>query len=494
MSTHEPLGENDFEWGKVLGEGSFATVVLARLKTSKKSNLKIQLNSNTDYAVKKLDREFITRENKRSNKDIIKQINNEKDLLKKLGQSQSPFIVTLFAYFETSREIFYVLSHQNRGDLRELLNEKDALDVETSAFYLAEILAGVFFLHDRQIIHRDLKPENLLLGQSEHGIHIKICDFATAKDVSDCEEKIARTFVGSAEYVSPELLEADKNSDKGKYTCYESDLWAIGCIAYYMLSGLPPFRDPNDRTTLAKVAKADYTFPDKFHKCGKELIRSILKVQPEERLGANRNHSQIQSHRFFRDISWQNLHKQTPPEIKQYFLPANGDAFLGVGGLCLADGNRQSTIDDACGLGLRFVLSSSELDCALNEQKNKTHCASRWRKFVDNELIIKMGFMDKKRGLFSRTRMFLLTGGSKEKIPRLVYVDAVKGEKKGEIRFHKDVQIRQISFSRFYIIDPLLGRDGRTYDLTDKSSGFGINAGAQQWIKKLQNLMSIFFP
>ena len=61
------------------------------------------------------------------------------------------------------------------------MNEKDALDVETSAFYLAEILAGVFFLHDRQIIHRDLKPENLLLGQSEHGIHIKICDFATAK-------------------------------------------------------------------------------------------------------------------------------------------------------------------------------------------------------------------------------------------------------------------------------------------------------------------------
>lgn len=121
---------------------------------------------------------------------------------------------------------------------------------------LAEIFAGVFFLHDREIIHRDMKPENLLLGQSEHGIHIKICDFATAKDVSGCEEKIARTFVGSAEYVSPELLEADKTSaNKGKYTCYESDLWAVGCIAYYMLSGLPPFRDPNDRTTLAKVKK-----------------------------------------------------------------------------------------------------------------------------------------------------------------------------------------------------------------------------------------------
>ena len=95
-----------------------------------------------------------------------------------------------------------------------------------------------------------------------------MCDFATAKDLSTLENgQRPRTFVGSAEYVSPgtfriitdffavghwrapvrkylayylELLGFDK--EIGKYTCFESDLWAAACITYFMLSGLPPFQ------------------------------------------------------------------------------------------------------------------------------------------------------------------------------------------------------------------------------------------------------------
>ena len=51
-----------------------------------------------------------------------------------------------------------------------------------------------------------MKPENVLLNESSLGIHSKLCDFATAKDVSDREQKRAFSFVGSAEYISPELL------------------------------------------------------------------------------------------------------------------------------------------------------------------------------------------------------------------------------------------------------------------------------------------------
>lgn len=94
-----------------------------------------------------------------------------------------------------------------------------------------------------------MKPENILLGDTENGIHIKLCDFATAKDVSDGE--MARTFVGSAEYISPELLGCDK--ENGKYTCFESDIWAAGCIAYFMLSGLPPFQGDGEYATFRKV-------------------------------------------------------------------------------------------------------------------------------------------------------------------------------------------------------------------------------------------------
>ena len=100
---------------------------------------------------------------------------------------------------------------------------------------------------------------------------MKLCDFATAKDLSTLEDgQRPRTFVGSAEYVSPgnqywalslfwsicwsiyrtisrltnlfclELLGFDR--EIGKYTCFESDLWAAACITYFMLSGLPPFQ------------------------------------------------------------------------------------------------------------------------------------------------------------------------------------------------------------------------------------------------------------
>ena len=55
-------------------------------------------------------------------------------------------------------------------------------------------------------IFRDIKPENILLHEYENGIHLKLCDFATAKDLSTLEDgQRPRTFVGSAEYVSPGL-------------------------------------------------------------------------------------------------------------------------------------------------------------------------------------------------------------------------------------------------------------------------------------------------
>lgn len=103
--------------------------------------------------------------------------------------------------------------------------------------------------------NRDLKPENILLDDK---MHILITDFGSAKivnstttqtttpetngDVSSSEQeqhqrptRRRNSFVGTAQYVSPELL-----TDKTAH--FASDLWALGCIIYQMISGLPPFR------------------------------------------------------------------------------------------------------------------------------------------------------------------------------------------------------------------------------------------------------------
>jgi 3-phosphoinositide dependent protein kinase-1 len=93
-------------------------------------------------------------------------------------------------------------------------------------------------------MHRDLKPENILL---DHNMHIKVADFGCSKileqpdavDKSILNESNPRqrsnSFVGTAQYVSPELLTEKTISPS-------SDLWALGCIIYQMIAGLPPFR------------------------------------------------------------------------------------------------------------------------------------------------------------------------------------------------------------------------------------------------------------
>ena len=136
-----------------------------------------------------------------------------------------------------------------------------------------------------------------------------------------------------------------------------------------------------------------------------------------------------------------------------------------------------SEVDDPTGLGIPTILSKTDFEKRLVSQRiDRKNKSNRWATFVDDdELIIKLGYMYKKRGLFSRKRMFLLTGfrffrhcafkknlgGKREKLPRLIYIDANSWEKKGEINLHGKIKVHQKSFSRFYIVDPSKGRDGR---------------------------------
>jgi 3-phosphoinositide dependent protein kinase-1 len=223
--------------------------------------------------------------------------------------------------------LYFVLDYCKGGELLGVLKRMSTFDEECTRFYGAQILDTIDYMHRRGVIHRDLKPENILLDSQ---MHTKITDFGTAKilkvqkrpedgsngvlpidslDIS--QDDRANSFVGTAEYVSPELL-TDKNA------CKASDLWAFGCIVFQLLAGRPPFKASNDFLTFQKIVGLDYEFPTGFPSVARDLVERLLVLDPARRLPIEH----IKNHEFFDGIAWgRSLWKQKAPRLKPYAPP-----------------------------------------------------------------------------------------------------------------------------------------------------------------------------
>ncbi|KAH6593048.1 hypothetical protein BASA61_004384 [Batrachochytrium salamandrivorans] len=292
---------HDFEFGEILGEGSYSTVLSAK-----------ETSTGREFAVKMLDKRHIVRERK------TKYVTVERDVLNRV---QHPFIVKLFYTFQDDHSLYFVLELAKNGDLLSYLRRLGRFSVDGARFYMAEITAGVAFLHSMGVIHRDLKPENILLTSSNH---IKIADFGTARildlptkldsaattspAISDQSNSSTATparrasFVGTAEYCSPELLNDREAS-------HASDVWALGCIMHQLLVGHPPFKGSNEYQTFQCIIHLQYSIPEEIDPTAASLIHSILKLVPQQRpLLAD-----IQSHPFYLNFVWDGLEKCDAP-------------------------------------------------------------------------------------------------------------------------------------------------------------------------------------
>ncbi|EPY16796.1 3-phosphoinositide-dependent protein kinase 1 [Angomonas deanei] len=144
------------------------------------------------------------------------------------------------------------------------------------------------------VIHKDLKPENILLTWD---YHLKLGDFGAGCFLGD---DTANTFTGSPSYMAPEVV---LESKAGPY----SDLWSLGCVLYELLEGKPLFTGATDYLVLQEVKKfrpESLQFSEGVSEASQSLVRALLQVDPEKRLGSQQNFDALKQHPFFHEVDW----------------------------------------------------------------------------------------------------------------------------------------------------------------------------------------------
>lgn len=227
----------DFEFlGERLGDGPMSTVDLGRHKASQ---CYVALKSYTKTALMRHDR--------------VEEAFNEKSALMQLDGH--PLVIVLLATYQSESLLHFVLELCPGGDLVDAVRREPLGHFSMTRCWVVagQLFEVVRFIHSKRIVHRDIKAENILLGSDGR---IRLCDFATCMflDADGGGGSCKRAFVGSAQYVAPEII------DGGQPTA-AVDIWGAGCVAYYLAFGSHAFLRDTDYLTWSAALKDPLCFP-----------------------------------------------------------------------------------------------------------------------------------------------------------------------------------------------------------------------------------------
>uniref|UniRef100_A0A672PXS0 protein kinase C n=1 Tax=Sinocyclocheilus grahami TaxID=75366 RepID=A0A672PXS0_SINGR len=292
------LGLKDFDLLRVIGRGSYAKVLLVRLKKTDRI-----------YAMKVVKKELV------NDDEDIDWVQTEKHVFEQA--SNHPFLVGLHSCFQTLSRLFFVIEYVNGGDLMFHMQRQRKLPEEHARFYSAEISLALNYLHERGIIYRDLKLDNVLL-ESEG--HIKLTDYGMCKEGLRPGDTTS-TFCGTPNYIAPEIL---RGEDYG----FSVDWWALGVLMFEMMAGRSPFdivgsSDNPDQNTedylFQVILEKQIRIPRSLSVKAASVLKGFLNKEPKERLGCHpqTGFADITAHPFFRNVDWDLMEqKQVVPPFK----------------------------------------------------------------------------------------------------------------------------------------------------------------------------------
>lgn len=148
-----------------------------------------------------------------------------------VARLKDPGLVAVYDQGLDARHPFLVMELVEGGTLRELLTERGPMPPHAVAAVLRPVLGGLAAAHHAGLVHRDVKPENVLI--SDEG-DVKIVDFGLVRAVAEAGITSTSVILGTAAYLSPEQVKDGNASPR-------SDVYAVGIVAYELLTGQPPF-------------------------------------------------------------------------------------------------------------------------------------------------------------------------------------------------------------------------------------------------------------
>lgn len=236
LLREEGLFQEKYRLKRLLGSGSFASVILAE-----------HVGMGRDVALKFLKPGVL-----RAQPDVGQRFLTEVQLASRLT---SPHTVTIFDSGEAEDGTPFMVLEYIRGlPLDETIEKYGALGLRRSIRITLQILESLEEAHAHRIIHRDLKPANIMVGKSpiDNRLQIKVLDFGVAKLVGKNDEgsvtasgRQSTQFIGTPRYMSPEQI-------LGQEVTPASDLYSLGLILYEMATGRAFLGDEN----VAKVAQS----------------------------------------------------------------------------------------------------------------------------------------------------------------------------------------------------------------------------------------------
>ncbi|RWS31356.1 serine/threonine-protein kinase N2-like protein [Leptotrombidium deliense] len=277
---------DNFEFVSVLGRGHFGKVILSKFK-----------KTGEYFAIKALKKgDIIAR-------DEVESLMAEKRIFEVSTSIRHPFLVNLFACFQTSQHVCFVMEYVCGGDLMMHIHH-DIFNEPRACFYAACVVLGLQFLHEKKIIYRDLKLDNLLLDSEGY---VKIADFGLCKEGIGYGDKTG-TFCGTPEFLAPEVL------TETLYT-RAVDWWGVGVLIFEMLVGESPFPGDDEEEVFDSIVNDEVRYPRSLSLEAVAIMRRLLRKNPEKRLGSSeRDAEDVKKQAFFRHIKWDDLlHRKVKP-------------------------------------------------------------------------------------------------------------------------------------------------------------------------------------